>query len=145
MCYQFINSSGHRTEKSCASNSTNGMILINILGRKRVQLFPRCFHSQISEPLDVVARRSDGSVRVVVQGDRLNPAGAAVVGGNAVLVRTPTLLEAVDIAYKAHWLFGTDYAPDSKAAWEFLQQNVYGMQSPITSKEVMLNTSMYKL
>jgi hypothetical protein len=46
---------------------------------------------------------------------------------------TPSLLSAVDKAFKIHYLFNVAYNPKSEHLWQFLQKIVYNIQDNSTT------------
>lgn len=45
----------------------------------------------------------------------------------------PSLLSALDKAFKLHYLFNVEYNPKSEHLWQFLQKVVYNIQDSTTT------------
>lgn len=54
----------------------------------------------------------------------------------------PTLLGAVDVCFKAFYVFDVNYPKECSAAWEFLQQVVYQIEGPESKLVKFLKTAL---
>lgn len=72
------------------------------------------------------------SPTVIVLGARGDSSQSyVVVEGQATAA--PSLLSAVDKAFKIHYLFNVAYNPKSEHLWQFLQKIVYNIQDNSTT------------
>ena len=56
-----------------------------------------------------------------------------------------TLLAAVDVCFKAFYVFDINYPKACSPAWEFLQQTVYRIKGPESTPVTFFNTALLTL
>lgn len=87
--------------------------------------------AQNGTPVETLCE-STGPPTVVVMGARGDISQSFVlIEGNATSM--PSLLSAIDLAFKLHYLFNIAYNPKSEHLWQFLQKIVYNIQDQTTT------------
>ena len=85
--------------------------------------------------------RSKAHPFVVVLGDGTSVSQAfAVIMGKTI--ETETALAAVDVCFKAYYVFDTKYPHQCKPTWEFFQRVVFDFEGTVTPSVNFLKTQI---
>lgn len=90
-----------------------------------------CLFAQSGTPIEDVIENVPSPTVVVIGARGDNSQSYVMVEGQATAA--PSILCALDRAFKIHYLFNVAYNPKSEHLWQFMQKVVYNIQDNSTT------------